>query len=96
MSHQVKQWVVSHSQGAAGMKTSAVTVVAGPLPADGGAKVPPSWCPGSRRQSSIRRSAAQRDSSWRLESCSLRSTAETCASTVLAEICSRSAISLYM
>ena len=46
--------------------------------------------------STSRRSAAQRDSSWRLESCSLRSTADTCASTVLAEIPSRSAISLYM
>jgi transposase len=45
---------------------------------------------------SIRRAAAQRDSSWRLDSCSLRSTAETCASTVFADIPSRCAISLYM
>ena len=37
---------------------------------------------------------AQRLSSWRLESCSLRSTAETWASTVFAEMPSRSAISL--
>ena len=41
-----------------------------------------------------RRSAAQRVSSWRFESCSLRSTAETCVSTVLTERCSRAAISL--
>ena len=45
---------------------------------------------------SSRRSAAQRESSWRLESCSLRSTADTCASTVLAEMPRRSATSLYM
>ena len=44
--------------------------------------------------STSRRSTAQRLSSWRLESCSLRSTADTCASTVLAEIPRRSAISL--
>ncbi len=44
--------------------------------------------------SSSRRSTAQRLSSWRLESCSLRSTAETCASTVLVEIPSLSATSL--
>ena len=43
-----------------------------------------------------RRSVAQRDSSCRLESWSLRSTADTCASTVFAEIDSRCAISLYM
>ena len=42
------------------------------------------------------RSAAQRESSCRLESCSLRSTDETCASTVFGEMSSRSAISLYM
>ena len=40
------------------------------------------------------RSIAQRDSSWRVESCSLRRTDETCASTVLAEMPRRSAISL--
>ena len=45
---------------------------------------------------SSRRSAAQRDSSWRLESWSLRSTADTWASTVLAEMPRRSATSLYM
>ena len=45
---------------------------------------------------SRRRSAAQRESSWRLESWSLRSTADTCASTVLAEMPRRSATSLYM
>ena len=45
---------------------------------------------------SSRRSAAQRESSWRLESWSLRSTADTWASTVLAEMPSRSATSLYM
>ena len=42
------------------------------------------------------RSAAQRVSSWRLDSCSLRSTDDTCASTVFAEISRRCAISLYM
>ena len=42
------------------------------------------------------RSAAQRDSSCLLESCSLRSTDDTCASTVFGEMSSRSAISLYM
>ena len=47
------------------------------------------------RQSS-RRSAAQRESSWRLESWSLRSTEDTCASTVFGEMSSRRAISLYM
>ena len=41
-----------------------------------------------------RRSAAQRVSSWRFESCSLRRTAETWVSTVLTERCSRAAISL--
>ena len=41
-----------------------------------------------------RRSAAQRVSSWRLDSWSLRSTAETCVSTVFTEMCRRSAISL--
>ena len=46
--------------------------------------------------STSRRSAAQRVSSWRLESCSLRSTADTCASTVFGEMPSRWAISLYM
>jgi hypothetical protein len=44
--------------------------------------------------STSRRSTAQRLSSCRLESWSLRSTADTCASTVLAEIPRRSAISL--
>src|SRR5439155_18545463 len=39
---------------------------------------------------------AQRVSSWRVESCSLRSTFETWLSTVLTEMWSRSAISLYM
>jgi len=39
--------------------------------------------------------AAQRVSSWRDESCSFRSTLDTCASTVLIERCSRAAISLY-
>ncbi len=43
-----------------------------------------------------RRCTAQRVSSWRLESWSLRSTAETCASTVFAEMPSWAAISLYM
>jgi sugar lactone lactonase YvrE len=47
------------------------------------------------RHSSHPRCTAQRLSSWRLESCSLRTTAETCASTVLAEMPSRRAISLY-
>ena len=47
-------------------------------------------------QSTSLRCAAQRLSSWRLDSCSLRSTEDTCASTVFAEIESRSAISLYM
>ena len=42
----------------------------------------------------IRRSAAQRVSSWRLESCSLRSTLETWLSTVLTERCRLAAISL--
>ena len=42
------------------------------------------------------RSAAQRVSSWRLESWSFRNTEETCASTVFGEISSRRAISLYM
>jgi sugar lactone lactonase YvrE len=42
------------------------------------------------------RCTAQRLSSCRLESWSLRRTADTCASTVLAEIPSRWAISLYM
>ena len=42
------------------------------------------------------RSAAQRVSSCRLDSCSLRSTEDTWASTVLGEISRRSAISLYM
>ena len=41
-----------------------------------------------------RRSAAQRVSSWRFDSCSFRRTAETCVSTVLTERCSRAAISL--
>ena len=45
-------------------------------------------------QSIRRRSTAQRLSSWRFESCSLRSTAETCASTVFAEIWSLAPISL--
>ena len=54
-------------------------------PADGAAGV---------GQSTSRRSTAHRDSSWRLESWSFRSTALTCASTVLAEMCSRAAISL--
>ncbi len=49
-----------------------------------------------RRYSSNRRSTAQRLSSWRFESCSLRSTALTWASTVRAEIPSCWAISLYM
>ena len=48
-----------------------------------------------RGQSTRRRSTAQRLSSCRLESWSLRSTADTCASTVLVEIDSRCAISLY-
>ena len=79
-------------------------VVAGPPPAapgDRGAARAPS---GGGRQArdrddlsqSSRRSAAQRESSWRLESWSLRSTADTWASTVLAEMPSRSATSLYM
>ena len=41
-----------------------------------------------------RRSAAQRVSSWRDESWSLRRTLDTCASTVFTERCSRAAISL--
>jgi hypothetical protein len=49
---------------------------------------------GGRLQSTSRRSAAQRLSSWRLESWSFRRTAETWASTVFAEIESWSAISL--
>src|SRR3712207_1196291 len=44
--------------------------------------------------STSRRSAAHRDSSWRLDSCSLRRTADTCASTVFAEMPRRRAISL--
>ena len=48
-----------------------------------------------RGQSTRRRSTAQRLSSCRFESWSLRSTADTCASTVLVEIDSRCAISLY-
>src|SRR5205823_9169413 len=51
------------------------------------------WVPGPEAQVR-RRSAAQRVSSWRLESCSLRSTAETWVSTVLTEISRRRAISL--
>ena len=47
-------------------------------------------------QRSRPRSAAQRVSSWRLESCSLRRTEDTCASTVFGEMSRRSAISLYM
>ena len=39
---------------------------------------------------------AQRVSSWRVESWSLRSTLETWLSTVFTERCSRAAISLYM
>lgn len=42
----------------------------------------------------IRRSTAQRVSSWRLDSCSLRSTDETCVSTVFTDRCRRSATSL--
>ena len=55
-------------------------------------------CPSvtSSGQRSSPRSAAQRVSSWRLESWSLRSTEETCASTVFGEMSRRSAISLYM
>ena len=41
-----------------------------------------------------RRSCAQRVSSWRDESCSLRRTLETCASTVFTDRCRRAAISL--
>ena len=48
------------------------------------------------RASYSSRLAAHADSSWRVLSCSLRSTDDTCASTVLAEMPSRSAISLYM
>jgi hypothetical protein len=44
----------------------------------------------------MRRFAAQRVSSLRLESWSLRSTFETCVSIVLTERCSRAAISLYV
>ena len=47
-----------------------------------------------RSTRSSRRSAAQRVSSWRDESCSLRSTADTCDSTVRGDRCSRAAISL--
>ena len=49
-----------------------------------------------RRSRSSPRSAAQRVSSWRLESWSLRSTEDTWASTVFGEMSRRSAISLYM
>lgn len=50
---------------------------------------------GDRTDSQIsRRSAAQRDSSYRLDICSLRSTLETCVSTVLMEMYSSRAISL--
>ena len=68
------------------------------------------WPPGTRRscvrtgrsravrpwcvRQTMRRSEAQRASSWRFESCSLRRTAETCASTVFTEIVSSCAISL--
>ena len=46
------------------------------------------------RQSTTRLWTAHRESSCRVDSCSLRNTAETCASTVLVEIPSRCAISL--
>ncbi len=44
---------------------------------------------------SRRRAVAQAVSSWRLESWSLRSTAETCVSTVFTEMKSSAATSLY-
>ena len=43
----------------------------------------------------IRRTLAHRASSWRDDSCSLRSTDDACVSTVLTEMCSAAAISLY-
>ena len=43
-----------------------------------------------------RRSLAHAVSWWRLDSCSLRSTAETCVSIVFTERCRRPAISLYV
>jgi len=49
-----------------------------------------------RRRHTRRRSVAQRVSSCRLDSCSLRSTDETCVSTVLIDTLSRRAISLYV
>ena len=43
----------------------------------------------------MRRSVAQRVSSWRFDSWSLRSTDDTCVSTVFTEMSSWRAISLY-
>ena len=50
----------------------------------------------SSRAQTSRCSVAQRVSSWRVESWSLRSTLETWLSTVFTERCRRAAISLYM
>jgi hypothetical protein len=54
----------------------------------------PASRPGRAAQTS-RRAVAHRVSSWRLESCSFRSTAETWLSTVFTEMNSCLAISLY-
>ncbi len=47
-----------------------------------------------RRAQTSRRSDAQRDSSYRFDSCVLRSTLDTCVSTVFTEMNSSPAISL--
>ena len=57
----------------------------------------PGWSRPSRRpRHSSLRSVAHRVSSWRLDSCSLRSTAETWVSTVFTDSVRRRAISLYV
>ena len=62
---------------------------------------PAAWAPtralamSRRRRQSRRRPIAHAVSSWREDSCSLRSTEETCVSTVLTEMNSSLATSLY-
>ena len=62
---------------------SARTAPSSPMPCCRSAAAPLS---GTARMQSMRRSAAQRVSWWRLDSCSLRSTFDACVSTVLIEM----------